>query len=128
MRKKSIQLTSAEETIMRILWKLEKGLIRDILEQVPAPKPAYNTVSTVVRVLEKKKFVSHKSAEGNSHIYFPLISETEYKSYAVNNLFSKYFDGSITNVLSFFAEKNNISAEEFKDLQSLVNDLKNKRV
>ena len=77
------ELTKAEEQIMQILWKIEKGFVNDILDGFPLPKPAYNTVSTIVRILEKKEFVAHK-AYGKTHEYFPLISKEEYSSLSNN--------------------------------------------
>ena len=120
------QLTSAEENIMQILWRLNEALVKDIIREMPAPRPAYNTVSTVIRVLEKKKFVAHKP-EGNAHIYFPLVAEKEYRLFAFNRVFSNYFDSSVKNLFSFLVEKKDISDEELGDLHALLKSLKNKK-
>jgi predicted transcriptional regulator len=84
------ELTKAEEQVMQILWKVEKGFVNDILEKFPEPKPAYNTVSTIVRILEKKEFVSHK-AYGKTHQYFPLVTRKNYTKSFLNSFLSNYF-------------------------------------
>lgn len=71
------ELTRAEEQVMQILWIIKKGFVKDILERIDEPKPAYNTVSTIVRILQEKGFVSHK-AYGRTHEYFPIISKSDY--------------------------------------------------
>ena len=80
------ELTKAEEQIMQVLWTLEKAFVKDIIEELPEPKPAYNTVSTIVRILQEKGFVSHK-AYGKSHEYFPIISKEQYSTFATEKLF-----------------------------------------
>ncbi|MFN4946534.1 MAG: BlaI/MecI/CopY family transcriptional regulator, partial [Chryseotalea sp.] len=74
------ELTKAEDQVMQVLWKLEKAFVKDIIEQLPEPKPAYNTVSTIVRILEKKKFVRHKEV-GRGHLYIPKVAKTAYRDY-----------------------------------------------
>ena len=98
---KTQELTRAELEIMQILWRVERGFVNDILESMPEPKPAYNTVSTIVRILEKKGFVAHK-AFGKSHEYYPLISRTEYTSSFMTSVVNNFFGGSIGNMVSFF--------------------------
>lgn len=112
-------LTKAEEQIMHIIWDLRRVLVRDILEQLPEPKPAYNTVSTVVRVLEKKGFVDHKSY-GATYEYFPLVSKEEYTRFHFREFLSKYFDNSFPQMASFFAKENNIGIE---DLEEIVKEI-----
>jgi BlaI family penicillinase repressor len=97
------ELTKAEEQIMQILWQLNEAIVKDILDKIPEPKPAYNTVSTVVRVLEGKGFIDHK-AYGNSHVYFPLISETDYKKFTFDKMMKNYFDDSYKTLVSFIAD------------------------
>ncbi len=108
-------LTKAEEQIMHVIWQLEKVLVRDILERLPDPKPAYNTVSTVVRVLEKKGFVNHKSY-GTTYEYYPLISKEEYTRVHFREFLSKYFNNSFPQMASFFASENNISIENLEEM------------
>jgi BlaI family penicillinase repressor len=115
------ELTKAEEEIMQILWKLEKGFVKDIIEQMPAPKPAYNTVSTIVRILEKKGFVGY-TPFGKSHEYFPLVPEDQYKSFFLKNFMSGYFGGSFEKLVSFFAKDNNLNVQELDKLMRQVKD------
>ncbi|RFZ95035.1 BlaI/MecI/CopY family transcriptional regulator [Mucilaginibacter conchicola] len=117
------ELTKAEEQIMQILWQLNEGIVKDILEQMPDPKPAYNTVSTVVRVLEGKGFIDHK-AYGNSHVYFPLISEADYKKFSVDKLMTSYFDNSYKSLVSFIADENKLGVKELDELSALIEKLK----
>ncbi|SIT93764.1 BlaI/MecI/CopY family transcriptional regulator [Pontibacter indicus] len=118
------ELTKAEEEIMQILWKIEKGFVKDILEEMPEPRPAYNTVSTIVRILEKKGFVGY-TAFGKSHEYFPLVAEDKYKSFFLKNFMSGYFGGSFEKLVSFFAKDNNLDVKELDQLMRHVkNDLK----
>ena len=112
-------LTKAEEQVMHIIWDLDRVLVRDILEQMPEPKPAYNTVSTVVRVLEKKGFVDHKSY-GTTYEYFPRISKEEYTRFHFREFLSKYFDNSFPQMASFFAKEQNIGIE---DLEEMVKEI-----
>jgi BlaI family transcriptional regulator, penicillinase repressor len=114
------ELTRAEEQIMQILWELDKGFVKDIIEMMPAPKPAYNTVSTIVRILEQKGFVDH-NAYGKTHEYFPLISKKEYTHSFMSNFVRNYFKGSFQEMVSFFAKEDNLSVAE---LDALMNDVK----
>lgn len=115
------ELTKAEEEIMQILWKLEKGFVKDIIEQIPEPKPAYNTVSTIVRILERKGFVGY-TAFGKSHEYYPLVAEDKYKSFFLKNFMSGYFGGSFERLVSFFAKDNNLDVKELDQLMRHVKD------
>jgi predicted transcriptional regulator len=117
------ELTRAEDQVMQILWKLEKCFVKDILEQMPDPKPAYNTVSTIVRILETKGFVNHK-AYGKTHEYFPVISKEKYTKFYLNNLIKGYFNGSFQNLVSFFAKENKLDALE---LEKLLNEMKKEK-
>src|SRR5687767_7070261 len=123
MMKDLKELTRAEDQVMQILWKLEKCFVKDIIEQMPDPKPAYNTVSTIVRILETKGFVNHK-AYGKTHEYFPVISKEKYTKFYLNNLLKGYFNGSFQNLVSFFARENKM---DIRDLEKLLNELKNNK-
>jgi predicted transcriptional regulator len=114
------ELTRAEDQVMQILWKLQKGFVKNIIEQLPEPKPAYNTVSTIVRILETKGFVGHK-AYGKTHEYFPLISREKYTRFYLNNMIRGYFNGSFQNLVSFFAKENKLNAQ---DVEKLLKELK----
>ena len=117
------ELTKAEDQVMQILWKLESAFVKDIVEQMPDPKPAYNTISTIVRILETKGFVDHK-AYGKTHEYFPVVSKDKYTKFYLNNLLKGYFNGSFQNLVSFFAKENKM---EVKDIEKLLQEIKNKK-
>jgi len=114
------ELTKAEDQIMQILWRIGKGVIKDIIEEMPDPKPAYNTVSTIVRILETKGFVDHK-AYGKTHEYYPIITKDKYTGFYLNNLIKGYFNGSFQNLVSFFAKDNKLNTG---DLEKLLEELK----
>jgi len=113
------ELTKAEDQVMQILWKLQKGFIKDILNEFSAPKPAYNTVSTIVRILEKKGFVNYK-AYGKTHEYYPVISKGEYSKFYLNNFMGSYFEGSFQKLVSFFAKQNNMDIHQVEELMKYV--------
>lgn len=124
--KKMKELTKAEEQVMQILWALGEGMVKDIIEKMPAPKPAYNTVSTVVRVLEGKGFIDHK-AYGNSHVYFAAVPEADYKKFTFDKMMSGYFSNSYQSLVSFLVREKNLSIEELQELTQLAEKLKNKK-
>jgi len=112
---KKLQLTRAEEQIMQILWDLNEGLVKDIRDRFPEPRPSRNTVSTVVRILEKKNFVSHK-AYGNVYVYFPLVTKEEYSKNQLFGLMENYFGNSFPAMASFFAREKDLSIRELDGL------------
>jgi predicted transcriptional regulator len=114
------ELTKAEEQVMQLLWKKEKAFVKNLVEEMPDPKPAYNTVSTIIRILEKKGFVDH-NAYGKTHEYFPLISRKEYTRSFMKNFMRNYFSGSFQEMVSFFAKEDNMS---LTDLDELMEDVK----
>ena len=114
------ELTKAEDQVMQILWALEKGFVKDIIEKMDEPKPAYNTVSTIVRILETKGFIDHK-AYGKTHEYFPIIKKEKYTKFYLNNLIKGYFNGSFQNLVSFFAQENRLDVNE---LEKLLKEIK----
>ncbi len=116
-------LTKAEEEIMQVLWQLGKGTVNDIIAQLNEPKPAYNTVSTVVRILENKGFVSHEP-QGRGFIYFPIVSKEIYSHKSLKDLAENYFKGSFKSMLSFFVEKKDI---DLKDVEDLLQKLKKEK-
>lgn len=117
-------LTRAEEEIMRILWQLKKAFVKDILAEMPEPKPAYNTVSTIIRILEKKEVVGY-TAYGKTHEYYPLITEEEYKRFEMKQLMTNYFDNSLPNLVSFFVKDNDLKTKDLDEIMKLINDHKN---
>ena len=120
------QLTRAEEQIMQVLWKLEKAFVKDIVKEMPRPRPAYNTVSTIVRILEKKGFVSFK-AFGKSHEYFALISKADYRKNQFGGFVKNYFEDSYQSLTSFFTREENLSLEELEEIQKLIAEEINKK-
>ena len=115
------ELTRAEEQVMQVLWALGKGFVKDVVDALPDPKPAYNTVSTIVRILEKKGFVSH-TAFGKSHEYYPLTSKYEYKKTFVKSFLKRYFGGSFPEMVSFFAGERDLSLRDLEEIQGLLGD------
>lgn len=125
--KKELQLTKAEEQVMKILWELGEGLVKDVRDRFPDPKPARNTVSTVIRILERKGFVDHK-AYGNVHIYFPVVSKDMYSKNQLFGLIETYFGNSFSAMASFFAKEKDLSINELDNLfDELRNELKKSR-
>ncbi len=117
------ELTKAEEEIMQILWALKQAFVKEIIAQMPKPKPAYNTVSTIVRILEQKELVAYK-AFGKAHQYYPLISKEAYSEYKMKRLMKGYFSGSLSNMVSFFVEKNEVNTKELDALLKLIKEKK----
>jgi len=119
------ELTKAEEQVMQYLWQLEKAFVKDVVDEMPEPKPAYNTVSTIIRILERKGFVGH-NAYGKTHEYFPLISRKDYTRSFMKNFMRNYFSGSFQEMVSFFAREDNMSISELDELMDDVKrDLEN---
>ncbi|MHA7058796.1 BlaI/MecI/CopY family transcriptional regulator [Aquimarina sp. M1] len=114
------QLTKAEEEVMQLLWKLNEGNVAAIIDKMPQPKPAYNTISTIIRILENKEFVSHRK-EGKGYIYFPLVKKEEYSNQSLNKLMNNYFNGSFRNMVSFFVKKNDMNIEDLETILKEIN-------
>lgn len=114
------ELTKAELEIMQIIWKKEKVLVHDILADLPEPKPAYNTVSTIVRILESKGFVSHK-AYGRTYEYFPAVAKEDYTNTYMRNVLNNFFDGSVSRMVNFFSAQKSISVEETDEILKILN-------
>lgn len=120
------ELTRAEEQLMQVLWELNRGFVKDVIDRLPEPKPAYNTVSTIIRILETKGFVGHK-AYGKSHEYFPVVSKEDYQSGVSDKLLDNYFGSSVKQMLSFFAEREKIDLNEADEILKLIEDLKKQK-
>ncbi len=120
------QLTKAEEQLMQVLWELKEASVKEIIEQLPTPKPAYNTVSTIIRILENKEFVSHKS-KGRGYIYYPIIEKTTYSNQSLQKLVDGYFDGSFKSMVSFFVKKNKVDVNELDTILKIINDKKTEK-
>ena len=113
------KLTASEEQVMQILWDMEKAFVKDIIERFPIPNPPYNTISSVVRILEKKGFVSHK-VYGHTHEYFPIISRDMYKKFYLKDALKNYFEGSFQQMVSFFAKEEEVDVEELQQLIDMI--------
>jgi len=120
------ELTKAEEQVMQYLWKLQKGFLKEIVDQFPEPRPAYTTVSTVIRVLVTKKFISFHTY-GKIHEYYPLVSKSEYFGTQFKVNIKDYFNGSLTNFASFFAEDGDLNLTELEEIRKIVEEQIQKR-
>ena len=112
-------LTKAEEQVMQVLWKLKKGFVKDILEHFEEPRPAYNTVSTIVRILQDKGFVTH-IAYGRTHEYYPVVTKDEYSKSHLNSFVNDYFSNSFEKMVSFFAKEKRISVKEMEEIMKIM--------
>ena len=121
MAAKIKELTKAEEQLMQILWDKKKAFVNDLLEVLPEPKPAYNTVSTIVRILERKGFVSHK-AYGNTHQYFPIVTKKAYTKLTFKTMLSGYFSNSFEQMVSFFATEEKLSLSEMEEIKRIMDE------
>ena len=113
------KLTNKEEEIMHILWKLEKAFVKDVLQEIKDDKPHYNTLSTIIRNLEEKGYVSY-NAYGKTHQYYPIVSKEAYKKRFMSRAIDNYFNSSYKNVVSFFAKEEKISVDELKEIINLI--------
>ncbi len=117
--KKMQKLTNKEEEVMKILWKLEKAFVKDILKEFKGSKPHYNTLSTIVRNLEDKKYVSYE-AFGHTHRYYPIVSMEDYRKKFINRTVADFYDNSYKSMVSFFAEEQKITADELREIIDLI--------
>lgn len=117
-------LTKYEETLMRIFWKLKRALVRDVLNELPEPKPPYTTLASNIKLLEKKGFLDHKSY-GKILEYFPTVSQSDYRKNSFNELVEDYFEGSVENVLSFMVKEKGLSEKDMEELQKLIDNMGN---
>ena len=109
------QLTKGEEQIMKVLWSLSEASVKEVIEKLESPKPAYNTVSTIIRILETKKFVGHKS-KGRGYVYFPLIEKSDYSNQSLHKLMNGYFEGSFRSMVSFFMKESKMDVKELENI------------
>ena len=120
LKKRPQELTKAELEIMQVIWQKEKVLVHDVLAELPEPKPAYNTVSTIVRILENKGFVSHK-AYGRTYEYFPIVGKEEYTNTYMRIVLDNFFEGSVSRMVNFFSSQKSISLEETDEILKILN-------
>jgi BlaI family transcriptional regulator, penicillinase repressor len=116
-------LTRKEEEIMKILWDIKEGFVKDIIDQYPDPKPHYNTISSIVRLLDEKGIVGHK-AFGNTYLYFPVLKKEEYRKTFMKDAIREYFDNSYKQTVSMFIDEQNLSKEELDELINLIKSKK----
>jgi len=114
-------LTKAEEQIMQILWNLNEGIVKDVMEKFNDPRPAYTTVATVLKVLEKKGFVDHRQI-GTTYLYSPKISKKEYTRFQFSFLLKNYFNGSFPKMATFFAKENNLTIEDLEQVIKMAEE------
>ena len=123
------EITKAQEQILKALWEINEGAVSDVLDALPKPKPAYNTVATVIKVLEKKGYVSHKTY-GKTNVYFPVIAQKEYAHQVLKDTFKGLFNSSVNQMASFFVKNKEITLNELEELRELlereINNKKNK--
>ncbi|WP_114752661.1 BlaI/MecI/CopY family transcriptional regulator [Pleomorphovibrio marinus] len=120
------ELTERELNVLEILWDIKSGFVNDVLDKFPDPKPPYTTVSSIIRILESKGYVSHK-VYGKTHEYSPTISRVKYKKNLLKNVVSKFFEGSFDKVVSFMASENELSEEEANEIAHLIENFKSKK-
>ncbi len=119
------RLTRAEEQVMQFLWEMGEGMTKDVISRFPEPKPAYNTVSTVIRVLEKKRFVEHK-AYGKTHVYYPVVEKEAYARIQFMGFMKDYFNNSFPRMAAFFAREKNLNISEMEDILKMTEEEINK--
>jgi BlaI family transcriptional regulator, penicillinase repressor len=119
-------LTPKEEEIMQIIWNLDKCFVKDIIGLLDEPKPAYTTISSIVRILESKGFVGH-TAYGNTHQYYPIVPKEDYRKSTFKSFVQNYFDNSFKNVVSFLVEEKKLSKEEIEELAKILKDIKKEK-
>src|SRR5215468_2929223 len=113
------KLAKREEQIMQVYWELGKAVIKEVIPHLPDPKPHYNSVATMVKILEEKGFLDHE-AIGNQYSYFPVITKEEYQKHTMKDIVSQYFDNSYPRMLAFFAKEQNLSEEELKEILDMI--------
>ena len=118
-------LTKAEEEVMHIIWQLDRCLVKDIIDTLGDPDMPHSTISSVVRILEKKGFVTHK-AYGKTHEYFPVVTKEDYAQHGVKSLVEKYFGGSPKKLVSFLVQNENMDLKELNDLMKAIDNPKKK--
>lgn len=114
------QLTKAEEEVMQLLWIAKKANVATLIEQMPAPKPAYNTISTIIRILESKGFVGHEK-EGRGYLYYPLVTKEVYSNDSMHKMMDSYFNGSFKSMVSFFVKKNDVGVQDLEAILKEIN-------
>ncbi len=113
------EITKAQEEILKALWEISDGAVSDVLDVLPDPKPAYNTVATVIKVLEKKGYVSHKTY-GKTNVYFPVVTQKEYANHILKDTFKGLFNGSLNQMVSYFVNNKEVGLNELEELKEML--------
>ena len=113
------EITKAQEEILRVLWEIGEGAVADVVEKLPNPKPAYTTVATVIKVLEKKGYVAHRKF-GNIHVYYPVVTKKAYAKYVLKDAYKGLFNGSLNQLVSFFVKEKDLPVSELEELKKLI--------
>jgi BlaI family penicillinase repressor len=121
------EITKAQEDLLKALWEIKEGAISDLLDSLDEPKPAYNTVATVIKVLEKKGYVSHKTY-GKTHVYFAVVSKKDYAQHLMKDTFKGLFNGSLNLMVSSFVKNKDVSLRELEELKEMLEkEIENKK-
>ena len=114
------KLTSVEEEVMQYLWQLKKATVSQIIDQMPEPKPPHSTISSIIRILERKDAVGHK-AYGRTYEYFPMMTREAYSAGSLNKLASDYFGGSVRKMVSFLVQQEDLSLNDLEEIRQMLN-------
>ena len=114
-----IKLAKREEQIMQVFWDLGNAFIKEVIPHLPDPKPHYNSVATMVKILEEKGFLDHETV-GNVYQYYPIVSKEQYQKHAMKDIVKKYFDNSYPRMLAFIAKEQNLSEKELKEIIEMI--------
>jgi BlaI family transcriptional regulator, penicillinase repressor len=121
------EITKAQEEILKALWEIHDGAVSDVLDALPEPRPAYNTVATVIKVLEKKGYISHKTY-GKTHVYYPVVSKKEYAQYVLKETFKGLFNGSLYQMMSSFVNNKDLTVSELEEVKDMLEaEIKNQK-
>lgn len=121
------EITKAQEEILKALWEIHDGAVSDVLDTLPEPRPAYNTVATVIKVLEKKGYISHKTY-GKTHVYYPVVSKKEYAQYILKETFKGLFNGSLYQMMSSFVKNKDLTVSELEEIKNMLEaEIKNQK-
>ena len=113
------ELTKAQEEILLVLWNIQEGAVADVVEKLPEPKPAYTTVATVIKVLEKKGYVAHRKY-GNIYVYYPMITKKAYAKHVLKDAYKGLFNNSLNQLVSFFVKEKDVPVSELEELKKLI--------
>jgi BlaI family transcriptional regulator, penicillinase repressor len=115
------ELTKSQEEILKVLWEIKEGVVADVVNKIPNPKPAYNTVSTVIKVLEKKGYVSHK-VYGKTYVYYPIVGQNDYAKFFLKDSLKGIFNNSLNQAVSFFVKQKKVSLAELEELKNMIEE------